>query len=664
MIEFIYSPLFVVTKNKKNISKETHLLSIKEELKNCRTFFDEANDPIIVLDRIGKFLAVNRKFVRISRYSRKDLVGKNVFLTPLLTKKSLKEVLKIQRRLLRGEKVAAFEVDGVRKDGVIIPFEANITVIKHRGKLNATLIILRDLSERKKSENELALYKRGFDTSPNSMIVVSYDNGNPCVVQANRGFSRMYGYKSGDIMGKSPKMLSSGLQDKSFYKQMWSDLLNPKKGYWSGEITNKKKNGKLIDVILTISTIFDEKGDASYFAAHHVDITKVKEAEKKLQKMNLELEEKVATRTQELTEREKQFRTIVEDVPSVIYRCKNTRNWPMIFISDAIHDLSGYRASEFLSDKPRIYGKLIHPDDRDQVWRNIQVALKKKKTYLLYYRLVDKDGFIRWVHEKGKGVFNEKSKLEYLDGVITDITSEREIETAKHEFLSLASHQLRTPLTAINWLSQAILSKGNLDSFQEEFLNDILKSNARMVRLVDDLLNVSRLEAGAIAINPQRTTIAKFVSDVINEVRVDAKQAIVFKNKIGQLRIPIDRSIVHQSIVNLFSNAAKYSPDRSTITISIEQRKDNIAISIKDEGIGISKQDMRHLFERFFRTTGAQHMDTKGSGLGLHIVKKMLESCNGTVELKSKPKKGSKFTILLPITGPKKKGRPLKGRVS
>ena len=455
------------------MTKKHHLGLLQEELRNCRTFFDNANDPIVVFDTLGNFVAVNKKLLKISRYSKSHFIGKNVFKSKLLTKRSLVQVLSYHRKLIKGKKIPVFEIEGVRKDGVVIPFEANATAIVHDGKVTATLVILRDLTERKKEEQSLKLYMRGFETSPNSMLVVEYVNKMPKISLVNRGFTRMYGYKASDVVGKNPRFLSSGGAPKSYYKKMWADLLNPKKGYWRDEIINKKKNGKLVDVVLTVSTIFDQNGKPTHFTAHHVDISRVKVAERKLQKLNDELEEKIALRTQELSDRERQFRSIMADVPSVIYRCKNLPGYPMHFVSDAIRDLTGYAPTSFIGKNPKLLGSMIHPDDRDRVWSDTQMSLKKKVPYVLQYRIIDKEGFIRWAHEKGKGIFNEKGKLLFLDGVITDVTSEKEIESAKHEFLSLASHQLRTPLTAINWLTQSVIDHGGLDDFQEEFLRDI-----------------------------------------------------------------------------------------------------------------------------------------------------------------------------------------------
>ncbi|MCX8175281.1 MAG: PAS domain S-box protein [Candidatus Micrarchaeota archaeon] len=142
--------------------------------------------------------------------------------------------------------------------------------------------IVRDVSSSKKMEAELKLYQRGFETSPNSKVLVEYRDRKPVIIHVNESFTRYYGYSAEEVLGKNPSILKSGLQKKEYYKRMWSDLLNPKIGYWRDEIVNRRKDGSLISVLLIINTFFDSKGKPTHFLADHIDISERKGMQKKL----------------------------------------------------------------------------------------------------------------------------------------------------------------------------------------------------------------------------------------------------------------------------------------------------------------------------------------------------------------------------------------------
>ena len=138
--------------------------------------------------------------------------------------------------------------------------------------------------------------------------------------------------------------------------------------------------------------------------------------------------------------------------------------------------------------------------------------------------------------------------------------------------------------------------------------------------------------------------------------------SLFLKSSLDSLKLPIDRTIVRQVFVNILSNALKYSSTKSPITIDLHRKGHYVAVSIKDKGIGIAKRDMQFVFQRFFRSSEAQRIDTKGSGLGLYIVKKLIEACSGHIKVSSKQNRGSIFTMLLPISGPKYSNEKLTSR--
>lgn len=249
-----------------------------------------------------------------------------------------------------------------------------------------------------------------------------------------------------------------------------------------------------------------------------------------------------------------------------------------------------------------------------------------------------------------------------VGGVLTfrDITREKEVDRMKTEFISLASHQLRTPLTAMKWFLEMLQSGdiGPLSDEQKNYIKNIQDSNEKEIALVNSLLNISRIESGRIIIDPIPTQINSLIEEVVSLQKVpsDAKKLAVSLALDDTLpEIPLDAKLMREIITNLLTNAIKYTPENGTITIKTTQNEKNIMLSVSDTGYGIPENEQKRIFERFFRASNITKVVTDGSGLGLYLVKKILDASGGTIELESKENTGTTFTITLPIKGMEKK---------
>jgi signal transduction histidine kinase/chemotaxis receptor (MCP) glutamine deamidase CheD len=248
--------------------------------------------------------------------------------------------------------------------------------------------------------------------------------------------------------------------------------------------------------------------------------------------------------------------------------------------------------------------------------------------------------------------------------IMHDITHLKEIDRMKTEFVSVASHQLRTPLTSIKLFAEMLLEEGkDLVPEQREYLNNIHESTNRMVKLVNDLLNVSRIETGRLKIEPISTNLYKFIQDIINEAKPlteDKKCTIIFNKPCPKLApILIDQNLMHQVIHNLITNAVRYSPKHeSEIVITLKHENDGedyALISVKDSGIGVPKKAKKRIFEKFFRAENAVKLVTEGSGLGLYVSKMITEASGGKIWLESKEGEGTTFYVKIPMVGMKKR---------
>jgi len=243
--------------------------------------------------------------------------------------------------------------------------------------------------------------------------------------------------------------------------------------------------------------------------------------------------------------------------------------------------------------------------------------------------------------------------------VAHDITREKMVERLKNEFISISAHQLRTPLSAVKWTLQMILGgdMGEVNREAREYINKAYQSNERMITLVNDLLNISRIEEGRFLYNLELVSIKDLIEEVISSSAVlSAKRKVKIKFNIPTgkpLKTKADFKKIKLAIQNLVDNAIKYSIPGSEVIINLKQIKEGknnfIEIEIKDQGIGINKKDQKRLFTKFFRGENAVRLQTEGSGLGLFIVKNIIEAHNGEIWFKSEENKGSTFYVKLPV---------------
>lgn len=241
-----------------------------------------------------------------------------------------------------------------------------------------------------------------------------------------------------------------------------------------------------------------------------------------------------------------------------------------------------------------------------------------------------------------------------------DITTEREVDKAKTEFVSLASHQLRTPLSSINWYTEMLLAgdAGKISEEQRTYLNEIYKGNQRMVELVNSLLNASRVELGSLAVEPELIDFSKISDSVISELKPTIIQKrLTVEAKYGD-NVPIinaDPKLIRIIFQNLLSNAVKYTPEDGTIKIGFDKQDEFLLIIIADTGYGIPRDQQGKIFKKLFRADNVREKDTDGTGLGLYLVKSIIDSAGGSIHFYSDENKGTIFYIQFPLAGMKKR---------
>jgi len=259
-----------------------------------------------------------------------------------------------------------------------------------------------------------------------------------------------------------------------------------------------------------------------------------------------------------------------------------------------------------------------------------------------------------FAQRKAKEALEELAKG--LESQVKQRTKELEIaNNAKSEFVSIASHQLRTPLTAVKGYISMMIdgSYGKLSQEIQKPLQNVYDSNEKLINLVNDLLNLSRLEAGKIDFAPEPTSLEKIVSGIIEELKINADKKGLYlklvKPKKSLSEIMVDQPKIRQVILNIIDNAIKYTKEGG-ITIKLEETDYKERIIISDTGIGIAQEEMKSLFQMFSRAGTGIKLQTSGSGVGLHVAKKFVEMHQGRIWVESEGEgKGSSFYIELPI---------------
>lgn len=291
--------------------------------------------------------------------------------------------------------------------------------------------------------------------------------------------------------------------------------------------------------------------------------------------------------------------------------------------------------------------------------------------FLITRGIINPLGRIRSIMEKvGQGDFTVRIKVstprEIIElgnsvnnmiGRLQDARShEQEVEKLKTEFVSLAAHQLRAPLSQIKWTLQAILDgdMGVVTEQQREYLSKTFVSNEKMIALINDLLNTTRIEEGRYLYQPAPAQIKDTVESLVTWYQEEAKRrgiALQFEHSNEEFpKVAIDEEKIRLALQNLVDNALRYTPQGGKVTVFLKRDTQNIEISVKDTGIGIPLEQQPRLFEKFFRAENAKKTDSQGTGLGLYLTKNIIEAHGGKISFESQENKGTTFTCTIPLS--------------
>ena len=325
----------------------------------------------------------------------------------------------------------------------------------------------------------------------------------------------------------------------------------------------------------------------------------------------------------------------------------------VLYVNNATESITGYKASEALGKKAgQLWGQHMDKDFYEGLWKTIKYD---KKVFFGRIKNRRKNGEDYVADITISPILNKKGEANFFVGIERDITKEAALDQAKTEFVSLVSHQLRTPLTAISWYTELLLNGdvGKLGKKQMEYLNEVAHGNRRMVELINSLLNISRMEMGTFTVDLQMMDICAVMADTIK-----MQDSMVTKSKIDLRfvceKIPklvLDAKLIGFVFQNLVSNAVKYTPPGGYVKINIVLKGQEVITDIADNGYGIPKKQQGEIFKKFFRADNVRIRNTDGTGLGLYLVKMILDFVGGKIWFESEVDKGSTFHVSIPMSG-------------
>jgi PAS domain S-box-containing protein len=297
-------------------------------------------------------------------------------------------------------------------------------------------------------------------------------------------------------------------------------------------------------------------------------------------------------------------------------------------------------------------------EDREKAHAKFWECLQKKEKYIAEFRIISSEGEMRWCLTEGAPYYDANGEFEGYAGSVTDITDLKKSEARKDDFIKMASHELKTPITSIKGyvqLLQKIYDELDLEKYQasrltvKSSLNTISKQVSKLTRLVSELLDLTRIESGKLELQKTEFVLDDLLKETVSDMRHTTSQhRIVLRNDfMGNIFADKDR--ISQVLVNLLTNAIKYSPDADCIEIDVKENGNMINIKIKDYGIGIEEKDQKMIFQRFYRVEGKNEQTYPGFGIGLFIVDEIIQRHNGNISVESKKNAGSIFTVSLPL---------------
>lgn len=521
-----------------------------------------------------------------------------------------------------------------------IPFKFGVN--KTPGLLGVSTDITKQTIDEQNLRESEERFRNIFENGRFGIILTGSDQK---FIGVNPAFCRMTGYTQKELLTKKFSDITHPnhvKQDIASVKKM----INGEIPFYRTEKRYIKKNGEVIWVNLNVTIVKNLDGSFRYFLGMVEDITEHKQMEDKI------IDDKLKDEA------------ILASIGDAVFACDRSGN--IVLFNRMAEKLSGLSAHDAIGQHYSQTLTFVKEIGETPIKDFISEALKENRITKMtnHTLLVKRDGSKIPIADSKAPIKNAEGKIIGCVVAFHDVTHEREIDKAKTEFVSLASHQLRTPLTIINWYTSLLSEEiDKLTPKQQEYLRGTREANKRMVNLVNALLNVSRLELGTFSVEPEKVSIQKIVKVCLQELAPLISTKKINLQETYDPDIPTviaDPRLLSIILSNLLSNAIKYTSNGGTVDLNVQKQKDTYLITVKDTGIGIPANQHDKIFTKLFRADNAKLLDPDGTGLGLYIVNSIVKGSGGKIWFESHTdgtgdKKGSIFYVSYPLVGMIKK---------
>ena len=608
---------------------------------------EDLEQPICLIDRIGAIIFTNQAFNSKLEFQEDELYGENFF--ELLLDEKPDELLDEVSTLKTGER-KSFPVKIRNKRNIKIDLSLIFEIARVVNEEPQSFYCY--LSKGYGVENKGAdkIYQSLFNASNDGMAIES--NGR--IKIGNNAFAQIFGYETVEEL-ENKNILALVNEDYVPSVLKYFELKKAsEKAQEKIEFLAKKKNGTAFYAEFYVIELEENQGQNLLLIAK--DITEEKRAQEAVK------------------DSEQKYKNIAENIDDVLYTFERSGNRLLpSFYSAAIEKVTGYSRTEFLSE-PRLFLKIIHPDDFHDMKKRLAFLWKSdlQATSEFEFRIINKGGNIVWIRNKINVVRDTEGNIQKVYGLVSDITFNKRAEEelkqsaanlkklndAKDRFLSIISHDLRAPFSSILGFTDLLLEDDTLtDIEKQQYITYIQDSSKSMLALVNSMLDWTRLQTGRIKFEPEKINARELIESSISTVTGTALQkGVEIENLVdSSYHLFADKNLILQAFNNLLSNAVKFTKmgDRITITIDTTTAARFINFSIKDTGIGIKPGNLDKLFSIETKFTSEGTAGEKGSGLGLSLVKEIIEKHGGQIEVKSEYGRGTEFIFTLPVASTK-----------
>jgi PAS domain S-box-containing protein len=577
-----------------------------------RRLFEASKDGILMVDpRTRTITDANPFMTELLGYTREQLLGQELWQIGLFKEReaNLEALRELQEKgFIHYETVPLHTKNGQRRE---------VELVSNLYQANGHKVIqcnIRDITERKRAEEAL-LHLAAIVESTDDAILSKNLEG--IITSWNAAAECMYGYRAEEIVGQPVTLLFAPDRQDEFTQIMARIRRGERVDHY--ETIRMRKDGTFLTVSVTVSPIKDSTGNIIGASAIARDITEHKRLEAKFRRLfdsNL-------------------IGVFVSDFAGTF-----------LDANDAFLDLLGYTREELLAGT--MQRDALTPSEFHSLSQNAVKALQETGASDTYEK--------EYLHKSGRRIpvlvaVTRIEQTETCIGFVLDISDRKELDKRKDEFISMASHELKTPVTSLKGFL-SLLQRSLATHGDEKALHYLARMDAqvtKLTKLINDLLDLSKMQTGQLVYREERFDLDALVQEIVENAQGTTQTHHLLLEGETQAEVFGDRDRIGQVLINLLNNAIKYSPQADTVLVRVAKDQNKALVSVRDFGIGIAKEHQHKIFERFYQVTDPEEKTYPGLGIGLHITSEIVKRHGGQMWVESKKGEGATFHFTLPL---------------